>query len=51
MNKFKICPECGTKNPPDVSDCLNCDCDLMSVAVTDENLNAAKKNSRRYRSI
>ena len=43
MNKFKICPECGTKNPPDVSDCLNCDCDLMSVAVTDENLNAAKK--------
>lgn len=43
MNKFKICPECGTKNPPDVSDCLNCDCDLMSVAVTDETLNAAKK--------
>lgn len=43
MNKFKICPECGTKNPPDVSDCINCDCDLMSVEITDENLNSAKK--------
>ena len=36
MNKFKICPECGNKNPPDVSDCLNCDCDLLSVPVTEE---------------
>ena len=35
MNKFKVCPECGTKNPPDVSDCVNCDCDLMSVPITD----------------
>ena len=36
MNKFKICLECSTKNPPDVSDCINCDCDLMSVEITDE---------------
>lgn len=49
MNKFKICPECGTKNPPDVSDCINCDCDLMSVAVNDETL-AAKNFSSMKRS-
>lgn len=46
MNKFKICPECGTKNPPDVSDCINCDCDLMSVPVTDEQQKAEKISAR-----
>ena len=45
MNKFKICPECGTKNPPDVSDCVNCDCDLMSVLVTDAQQVTVKNSS------
>ena len=47
MSKFKICPECGAKNPPDVSDCEKCDFDLMNVPVTDEQqlaaINAAQK--------
>ena len=46
MNKFKICPGCGAKNPPDVSDCVNCDFDLMSVPVTDERQEAAKISAR-----
>ena len=45
MNKFKICPECGTKNSPDVSDCVNCDCDLMSVPVTDAQQVKVKNSS------
>ena len=45
MNKFKFCPECGTKNPPDVSDCVNCDCDLMSVPVTDAQQVTVKNSS------
>ena len=45
MNKFKICPECGTKNPPDVSDCVNCDCDLMSVPITDAQQVTVKNSS------
>ena len=43
MSRFKICPDCGAKNPPDVSDCVECDCDLMSVPVTDEQQEAQKK--------
>lgn len=46
MNQFKICPECGTKNPPDVSDCINCDSDLLSVAVTDEQQEVAKIHAK-----
>ena len=45
MTRFKICPDCGAKNPPDVSDCVECDCDLMSVPVTDEQQEAARKAS------
>ena len=45
MSKFKICPECGTKNPPNVIECEHCDWDLMSVLVTDEQQEAAKKAS------
>ena len=46
MSQFKICPECGTKNPPDVSDCINCDLDLMSVPVTDEQQEASKISAK-----
>lgn len=44
MSKFKICPECGTKNPPNAIECEHCDWDLMSVPVTDEQQEAAKKS-------
>lgn len=43
MSKFKICPECGTKNPPNAIECEHCDWDLMSVPVTDEQQETAKK--------
>lgn len=46
MSRFKICPDCGAKNPPDVSDCVECDCDLMSVPVTDEQQEAQRKASK-----
>lgn len=45
MNRFKICPECGTKNPPNAIECEHCDWDLMSVPVTDEQQESAKKIS------
>lgn len=45
MSKFKICPECGTKNLPDAIECEHCECDLMSVPATDEQQEAAKKVS------
>ena len=46
MNRFKICPECGTKNPPNAIECENCDWDLMSVPVTDEQQETAKKAAK-----
>jgi len=42
MEKFKICPDCNTKNPPDVSECVECYADLIGVPVTDEAQEAAK---------
>ena len=36
MDRFKICPECGEKNPPNITECLKCDCDLMGVSVTND---------------
>ena len=35
MKKFKICPSCGTQNPPTVFECINCEADLTSVRATD----------------
>lgn len=37
MNKFKICPVCGFRNNTGLLECRECDADLMSVPVTDEN--------------
>ena len=45
MSRFKICPKCGKKNPPNAIECEHCDEDLMSVPVTDEQQEAAKKAS------
>ncbi|MCQ2536235.1 MAG: FHA domain-containing protein [Lachnospiraceae bacterium] len=36
MAKFKICPECGKRNPTSMLECLDCEMDLSDVPVTDE---------------
>ena len=36
MNKYKICPSCGTKNPPTVLECITCETDLTAVRAVDE---------------
>lgn len=36
MEKYKICPSCKTKNPPTLFECINCEGDLTSVKITDE---------------
>lgn len=46
MSKLKICPECGTKNPPNAIECKHCDWDLMNVPVTDEQQKASKKAAK-----
>lgn len=36
MNKYKICPVCGTHNLPTKFECVNCETDLTSVRAVDE---------------
>ena len=36
MEKYKLCPSCGTKNPPSLFECMGCEADLTRVKVTDE---------------
>ena len=36
MKKYKFCPSCKTKNPPDLFECLNCETDLTGIKITDE---------------
>ena len=36
MEKYKICPSCGTHNPPSLLECLQCEADLTGVKITDE---------------
>ena len=33
MEKYKICPTCGTKNPPTMIECINCETDLTGVPL------------------
>ena len=33
--KFKICPECGKKNPPNLLECRYCEADLTGTKVVD----------------
>lgn len=37
MAKFKICPECGKHNAPNILECVECEMDLSDVPITDEN--------------
>jgi ribosomal protein L40E len=39
MEKFKICPICGTHNKPNMIECIKCETDLTSVKATDEDIN------------
>lgn len=36
MNKYRICPDCGSHNPPGRIECSECEADLTSVPVVDE---------------
>ena len=42
MEKFKICPECGMHNKPNMIECIGCETDLTSVKATDEATEQAK---------
>ena len=45
MNKYKICPSCGTKNPPTVLECIICETDLTAVRAVDEFVTVEQKIS------
>ena len=42
MERYKICPTCGTKNPPTLLECLSCETDLTSVPIGDGVVPAAQ---------
>ena len=44
MEKFKICPYCGTKNLPTALECDSCETDLSTVRVTDEETSKRREN-------
>ena len=33
MDKYKVCPTCGTQNPPSMMECVNCETDLTGVVI------------------
>lgn len=38
MEKYKICPACGTRNNPLLLECADCETDLQNVPVVDETM-------------
>lgn len=38
MEKYKVCPVCKTKNEPILFECINCEADLTTVKITDEEM-------------
>jgi len=36
MEKYKVCPSCGTKNGPMLFECISCEADLTGVKITDD---------------
>lgn len=36
MEKFKVCPACGSRNDPRSMECASCGADLMGIPVVDE---------------
>lgn len=47
MEKYKVCPVCGTHNNPLFLECTDCETDLQNVPVVDEEMErvAEQKNS------
>ena len=38
MEKYKLCPVCGAKNPTTAPECEICECDLSRVRITDDSM-------------
>lgn len=44
ITKFKICPECGKHNPPNLIECRYCEADLTGVRIVDSEPDSAQAN-------
>ncbi len=45
MEKYKVCPVCGTHNNPLFLECSDCETDLQNVPVIDESMEQAAQNN------
>lgn len=45
MEKYKVCPVCGTHNNPLFLECSDCEADLQNVLVIDESMEQAIQNN------
>lgn len=45
LTKYKVCPECGKHNSPNLLECRYCEADLTSVKVVDSVAEEAASNS------
>lgn len=43
MKKYKICPSCGAHNDPTAIECIECEEDLTTVKIVDEDAERAQK--------
>lgn len=46
MEKYKLCPFCGKRNLPKMLECVQCETDLSTVPVTDENMEQKKNDHK-----
>lgn len=45
MEKYKVCPVCGTHNNPLFLECSNCESDLQNVPVVDDSIEQSTLNN------
>ncbi len=45
LEKYKICPTCGKKNYPGLVECIDCEEDLTTVRITDDETEAAGREN------
>lgn len=45
MEKYKVCPLCGTHNDPTMLECVDCESDLSGVAIVDKETELKQKES------
>lgn len=50
LQKYKICPECGEHNPPNLLECRSCEADLTGVKVVDDSVNESLPKAADLRS-